>query len=207
MHVDAGRERQRDVEEITAERHAAPEVAVRPDVLHETGPGVELRLHRRIDDALLLVDDPRVEHHEVRPGSLAGEQLADERELVGQPDVVLVGEHDRLARRVADGTLEVAQRAVEGVSLEDADAGVGERPHERHRPVRRAVVRDDELVTGLELLQDRRDLALDEAGAVEGGHADRDHATIVLACSRVAGPEDPVASGAGATIARCPTAL
>ena len=106
-----------------------------------------------------------------------------------------------------DGVLEVAQRAVECISVEDADARVGERAHERHGLVRRAVVRDDELVTGLELLQDRRDLALDETGAVEGGHADRDHATIVLASGPVAGPRGPVASGGGATIARCLTAL
>ena len=173
----------------------------------EPRPGVELRLHGWVDDALVLVDDPRVEHHQVRAGALAGEQLADERKLVREPDVVLVGEHDRLARCVPNGVLEVAQRAVECIPVEDADARVGERAHERHGLVRRAVVRDDELVTGLELLQDRRDLALDETGAVEGGHADRDHATIVLASGPVAGPRGPVASGGGATIARCLTAL
>ena len=48
VHVDAGRERQRHVEQIPAEGHAAPEVAVRPEVLHESRPGVELRLHRRV---------------------------------------------------------------------------------------------------------------------------------------------------------------
>jgi hypothetical protein len=190
-----------------AERHAAPQVAVGPDVLHEPRAGAQLRLHRGLDDALFLVDDLRIEDYEIGPRPFAGEELAHERELVREPDVVLVGEHDRLALRLPDGILEVAQRAVEGISVEDADARVGEGPHERKGVVRGAIVRDDELVLRLELLQDRRDLALDETGAVEGGHADRDHATIVLASGPVAGRGGPVASGGGATIARCLTAL
>ena len=83
------------------------------------------------------------------------------------------------ACRIACSKLSNGLRKV--LPLEDPDPRVGERPHDRHGVVGGAVVGDDELVSIRELLEDRRDLPRDESRAVERRHADRDHATIVLA--------------------------
>ena len=195
MHVDAGRERERHVEQIAAEGHAAAEVAVRPEVLQRTrarrgaSPAPRARSARSSSSTIRASSTTRYGR-----AALAGEQLAHERQLVREPDVVLVGEHDRVAARVADGVLEVARagcgtRFPRGSRIRGSPNGA----HDRDRLVGGAVVRDDELVAGLELLEDRRDLPLDEAGAVEGRHADRDHAPIVLPRHRpVRRPGGPV---------------
>ena len=180
MHCGAAGNRQRDLEEVAAERHAAAEIAVRPEVLHEARSSPELVEHGRAEGSFLVVDDLGVEYDEVRTSGLRSKQLANERQLVVEPDVVLIGEDKRVAMRVTDGVLEVAEWAAERVALEQSNAVVGESAHDRHGAVGRRVVGDDELVTRFELGENRLDLPAHEAGAVEGRHADRDHAVIVL---------------------------
>src|SRR5262249_49066481 len=107
----------------------------------------------------------------------AGERRLEPRQLVGAPDVVLIGERDEVAAAVRDGRLEILRPAeplaVEGEAHGKLRLG-GEGAKDVGRAVGGAIVADDQLVGPARLRRDRGKLRLQVAGAIVGAHRDRE---------------------------------
>jgi hypothetical protein len=166
--VVARRDRQERGEEVAADRGAAAGDEVVGRAAH--APPVEEFGRPRVGQ--VGVGDDAVVDEQARVGMLL-EGAEHALDLLRQPDVVLVAEKDDVAAAGRERPIEVQGVAEPTLPDEqpDGEGGVAtEGLEEVQRPVRRAVVRDHELVGAPRLLDDAAELRLDVRPAVEGGH-------------------------------------
>ena len=121
------------------------------------------------------VDDESVAEHGPR-GRVGVERRHELRDLVREPDVVLVGQEDRVAATAFHGLLEVRGRTQPLRIAFDHDLegrALGELLECGDGFVIRRVVTSDQLVGGPALLDQARELRADVGRAVASGQGDR----------------------------------
>ena len=182
-------------------RHEHAERVVVVDRLPFPRPQADGRPAGRAEGPRLLVDQLAVREREPdRPGT--GERGPQAGELLRQPHVVLVGEHDDVPAAAPDRRLEVPRRAQSAVvHVPDHREGGPRREPVDHRDrlVGRAVVGHDELVGRGRLAGDAVELLLQEARTLVGRERDRDPhaqcAPVTLGSARGSGAGAPRRSG------------
>jgi hypothetical protein len=174
MHRNPAGERERRCQKLPRKGKAAADIPVPEHIPPETGPHVEQSEDGIVRNPFDLVDDVAVERYQVWPGRRPGKLLPDHLYLVIEPDVVLIGKHDDISPRLAQGVFTVEGRAEEGIAGKQPNARVGKGPDDLERTVGGGIVGDHHLIVRGQLGEDRLHLAPDEALAVVRRHADRD---------------------------------
>jgi hypothetical protein len=174
MHRDPAGKRERRRQKFPRKGKTAAEIPVVKHIPPETGPHVNPGKDGIFRNLLGIIHHIAVHGDKVWSGRHPGKSLPDHRHLVVEPDVILIGKHDSISPRLAQGVFKVEGRAEKGIAGKQANAMIGEGPDDLQRPVGRGIVGDHHLIVRGQLGKDRLHLAPDEALAVAGRHADGD---------------------------------